>query len=309
MKKITNRINRTSKMFCSKRADVSIVLLVLMTLALMGATLLIFLLSGKIDKKISDAKFLEATYAVENKVEFYLADSFELAIASAYKDVAEEQIFVGSGCSTLPEKIDGIEKEFCRVDSNANTAFKEKISDYFKENIKALDFPESETILNGLKNNVEQNKFSIEISGESAVLNVKDIKINSQFTKKRTKKILWFIPIGEEITILIGVNYEPSIIIKTELTDLGLSDFEAIYQGGVKCIGENKLSSCDDAEKDNKIEGFKQCLSKKFADFAIDAEARCIISKPYFLTSLTSREFLIGKNFEAIGIKFLMRAE
>lgn len=303
-----NKIYRRNKMFCRKRADVSIVLLVLMTLALMGATLLIFLLSGKIDKKIADAKFLETAYAVENKIDFYLADTLDLAIVKAYKDVAEEQAFVGSSCSSFGE-VDGIKKEFCSVDSNANTAFKEKIAGYFKENIRALEFPESENILNGLKNNIEQNKFSVEFDGRNAVLNVKDIKINLQFDAKKQKKILWVIPAGEEITILIGVNYEPNIIIETELIDLGLADFEAINKSAAGCIAENKLSACDDADKDKKIAGFKACLEGKIKEFNVNAMARCISNKPYFLTSLTSKEFLIGKDFETIGIKFLMKSE
>lgn len=312
MKKIQDKTNRASKMFCSKKADISIVLLVLMTLALMGATLLIFLLSGKIDKKISDAKFLEATYAIENKIDFYLADAIEMAVAKAYKEVAEEQAFVGRGCSTLPEKIDVIEKEFCRVDSNINVVFKEKITSYFKDNIKALELPDSETILNGMKNNVEQNKFSIEFDGKNAVLNVKDISINSQFTKKKTIKIFWIIPAGEEITTLIGVNYKPDIMTETELSDLELSDFETIYQKAAECAKQNSLSSCDDAEKEKKTEGFKTCINEKLAGFVTDAEARCNVFgvNAYYLTAIKSKkEFLIDKSFETIGIKFLMKAE
>ena len=308
----TSKINKTyrrNKIFCSKKADISIVLLVFMTLALVGVALFSFMMGGKIDKKISDAKFLETTYAVEGKIDFYLAGALEQAIVKAYKDAAGGQVFVGSGCSTLPEKTDGIEKEFCRVDSNANAAFKEKIEGYFKENINALDFPESETTLNGLKNNIEQNRFSVEFDGKSTDLNANDIRINSQFNAKKQKKILWIIPVGEEITVLVGVNYEPNIMIKTELADLGLSDFEAIYQKTTECKNANSISSCNDAEKDVKITGFNSCLSGKLAYFAINAEARCISSKPYFLAELKSGELFIDGDFEAIGIKFIVAAE
>ncbi|MBI2124910.1 hypothetical protein HYT92_03910, partial [Candidatus Pacearchaeota archaeon] len=186
---------------------------------------------------------------------------------------------------------------------------KEKIKGYFKENMKAMDFPGSEDVLNRLKNSIEQNRFSVEFDGKSADLNANGIRINSQFSAKKQKKILWIIPAGEEITILVGVNYEPSIIVKTELADLGLSDFEAVYQKTTECRIANSLSSCDDAEKDGKTTEFKSCLSGKLADFAIDAEARCISSKPYFLAELKSRELFIDGDFEAIGIKFLMMAE
>ena len=309
MKELKN--NKQNKLLQAKKADISVTLLVFMTLALVGASLFVFITSGKIDKRISDAKFLESTYAIEDKADFYLADAFESAIVEAYKNIVEEQAFVGSGCSALPEKTEGIEKEFCRVDSNTNAIFKEKITGYFKENIKSLEFPESEDVLNGLKNNIEQNKFSVEFDGKNAALDVKEISINFTFIKKRTKKILWIIPAGKEITILIGVNYEPNIMIETELIDLGLADFEAIYQKSAECRDASSLNSCDDAGKEKVVDAFKTCIGEKLADFAVGAEARCNVlgNDAYYLTTLASKkEFLIGKNFETISIKFLAKA-
>jgi hypothetical protein len=57
----------------NKKANIAIVLLVLMTLVLAGATLFIFSINqGKIETKIQDYSFLNKIYLKENQMDFYI---------------------------------------------------------------------------------------------------------------------------------------------------------------------------------------------------------------------------------------------
>tara|TARA_Y100000310_G_scaffold339732_1_gene433360 strand:- start:612 stop:1067 length:456 start_codon:yes stop_codon:yes gene_type:complete len=73
----------------NKRADLAVTLLVLMTLVLTGASLFIFNSNtGKVKIEITDARFLDEIYLVENEINFYIQDMIENSIE---KDITEEK--------------------------------------------------------------------------------------------------------------------------------------------------------------------------------------------------------------------------
>jgi hypothetical protein len=71
----------------NKKGDVSILILVILIVALFGATLFIFSKNNdKINSTIKDARFLNNIYLAESQIDFYINEAIDMTFRKGYGD-------------------------------------------------------------------------------------------------------------------------------------------------------------------------------------------------------------------------------
>lgn len=296
----------TKALMQGKRADISITILVFMTLVVIGMTLFLFIANqNSINKKISNAKFLENAYAIEDKIFFYLRDAAGSAAIEAYENMAEQKEFIMDGCPSP----NGADKDFCNA-ANINDRFKEEFIKNLKENVDALQFSDEEDIMNNFKKHIAGGKFSAEFDGKDFKIALDEFRIYASIAVEKTRAIFFVVLGGTgEAEILIYSTYSPEIEIQASLLDSGLTDFNSIYGIVDECARENALGSCQQSNGEGIRNRFIACLNSKLENFESFAENRCINNNSYFLVTMkTKSEFLINSKLQNIEIKFLKNA-
>lgn len=140
------------KMMNKKGAELQIVLVVLLTIALVGFTLYTFI--SKTNSRASDViqpRFIEKAYIEEGKIRLYLEERAYPAFNQAKEELKDTK-------------------------ENYNEAFKNKFKEILKNKFKEVN-PSDNDILN-LKNLVVNDKLGINFDGKILQLEVKDIEIS-----------------------------------------------------------------------------------------------------------------------------------
>jgi len=128
----------------NKKADLSTVFLVFMTLVVVSAALFTFVNdSGKKEEKVLSARFVEGVYIQENKINFYISETADKTLTELYSDAE---------------------------DINAEE-FKQRFVDKFQ----IYDFEETE--LREVENRIDNWKFQVSIEGGVLNFELKDFKI------------------------------------------------------------------------------------------------------------------------------------
>ena len=265
----------------NKRATLQATLFVIFTLVLVISVIFIFVSSySKSNSKINSFDVYDKLYSEETNIKYFLKQIAEVSLIEAYKEVVDKGEYIAE-----PVKIDKSGNYFFeRLNSNLNKIIEKEFNKTFRKNINLMEFNDKdENYMNNLKEVVN--------SGDYRVL-FKDNKIFvfiDNLTLENSEK-------G------VDVLYKPLINASADLSNLGLNNFNEIYNFKEKC-----------AFKEN-FEDKKNCYLKNsdsLGEFNVSVDV--LSDNPdiqRILVSLESKkDFLIISNnrgnFKKIYIKFI----
>ena len=256
----------------NKRGDIAIVLLVLLVLLVSLATLFNFATnSKKIEAKFLDVKVMDSIYIEENLVEFYINQAGKKAAIKTFKEFVDDS---NKETYDLYDYINnriivGGDVEFEELHVNLNKNLKQRFSQNFKEEFESYEF--SKDYLNNLKEIVSEDDFNVLLNYGVFQISMNSLEISDSFNN-------------------IEIKYKPKILLKFNLENIGLHNFERIYEIKEKCKLEKEI---------------KKCFEENLKNFIVDIEIKGEDNK-YSLVTLTSKkEFLFGENFESVKFSFI----
>lgn len=192
----------------NKKADMSIVLLVLLTSLAVGAALFSFITSGSVAKEVIDPRVVESVYVQENNIEFYLNEIGERALVKTYSDFVKEGDYV-----SVPVKFNSGYPYFDNLRPDLNDLFIKKFKDNFKNEIRNYRFEED------YLKQLNSKEFDVVGSYNNFEVVFKNLEMKQSF--------------GEEN--ILGVYYKPEIKIQLGLSKIGLINFNELYEVKIEC--------------------------------------------------------------------------
>jgi Tfp pilus assembly protein PilE len=185
----------------NKKADISIVLLVIIAVILALAALTSFIYSTKkTDVKIVDARVIEALYLEEEQARFYLQDAGKLVLQKEY--------------DKLPQDRKNNKQELA---DNFKNSFQNKISE------RTFDFD----ALTELKLAAGRVNFDCSVSadGNYLVLTVSDYSIKKDVVERTSssKDIFSYLLVTfskDEIEKNMGISYKTNLVVRFDLSEL-----------------------------------------------------------------------------------------
>lgn len=119
-----------------KAGPLDITLLVFMALVLAGGTLIIFYLNGNyVSSNIQDSRFLQETYVKEGKMDFYINEIMEMAVAK-----------IGNKDYPISEFLDNFKIELTKYKTNNTYVFSDLV-ELEKINEENVQFSDGKIIL------------------------------------------------------------------------------------------------------------------------------------------------------------------
>jgi hypothetical protein len=232
----------------NKKGDISINILVLMTLAVVCLALFYFSQDRIIENKISNAGLLDSVYGDETNLLFLLDKSLESSLLSSYNTLA-------SGCD--------LSREFCGFDANnVDNGLKESVIKKFKESAnKYPDSVSSQDKVNyykEIKENVNDNKYDIQLNGKEAILVVPGFLFSKAINKSK-------------IDIFV-VEYRTDLVVNLTYVDLGIIGFKEIYERSKSCLSVNTENCLKE-----KLNLFNVEVSKSDKGYIIFLESRKLL--------------------------------
>jgi len=197
----------------SKKGDMSIVLLVLLTFLAVGAALFSFITSGSVAKEVIDPRVIESVYVQENNIGNYLNEIGENALVKTYSDLVKSGDYI-----SVPVKFNSGYPFFDSLRTDLNSVFIEKFKENFKNEIKNYNFEED------YLKQLESSEFEISGSYNDLEIIFKNLEIEKSF--------------GEED--ILNVYYKPEIKTKLNFEKVGLIDFNELYNIKESC----KIATC-----------------------------------------------------------------
>ncbi len=216
----------------NRRGDITILLLVILVLLVASATLFSFVTSsGKVEAKISDAKFVENIYYKENLVEFYINQAGEKSISKTYRIFSENGDYINNPI------ISGGEIEFGKIHNKLNENFYIKFNQNFKEEFENYNFEED--YLKNLKEVILDGNFDVIVNEENLVIKINNLEINNSVKN-------------------INITYIPEISLGFDFQKIGLHSFEKIYEVKEGCKNVEEVENCY-----NKLINFESNVIEK----------------------------------------------
>ncbi len=241
----------------NKKGDMTVLLFVVLVLVMSSAALFSFVInSGKVEAKISDARFIENLYSDKDLAEFYLTGASESAIVKVYEEVVESDSYVGNANYNSEHQV-----RFEFINPELNNEFRNDFIDEFKTEFSRYDFEED--YLKNLKEIIAEGNFEVVFDGEVLTMLITTWKIDDAMN---------------DINVTL---YSPRVYLKFDMGKMGLHSFEEIYEVKEGCKGSENVRSCFEelvnfevvvTEKDDDV--FVGLTSKK--DFLIDEGFRNI---------------------------------
>jgi len=205
----------------NKRGDVSVTVLVFLTIVLCGAVLFMMATHGKTYRPIvNDARFIENVYSEEERINFHMIELEVDAYDKTYYDIAKEGLFTGNvDFANKRIALDSFDKE------GLKSIFEEKFRSNFKNEV--VRYTSSQFLNDEIKNDIANDKFTVTYE-EGTLTRDMDTVIRGSVTVTKGERVwLWgVVPTfekEEKIKSTIAVIYKPEIsfIRKTELTYFG----------------------------------------------------------------------------------------
>ena len=271
-------------MIKNKRGDISVTLLVFMSLFLAGFTLISFVNNkANIDASIGNPLFIEKSYLQESQINFYLKQAGERALAKSYYDMANEGSF--------GEKIDSGTSLKNFDEESFDNLLKDRFITNFKSEVERYDF--KAPVLQKFKQNIEENKFDLTVKGESVSLEVKDTQIIGNLVIKKNERIwVWLVVPTlydeEKIPALIGVIYRPKIMQIFRFNHIGLTGFGELYSYSQECLKEKE---------------FENCLSGKLTNYHVKVSEQ---NKEKAVSIESKDSFFIDRELKKISVNFVI---
>jgi hypothetical protein len=265
----------------NKKADMTVLLLVILVLVVSSGTLFSFLSnSGKVEAKIYDVSFIEKVYAEKDLAEFYLIETGELAFVKIYKEFVEEDKYVEN-----PQKENSRNQvRFGTLNPNLNEEFKESFIEAFKVEFEKYDF--EELYLNTIKEIIATENFEIEFDGEVLSMLITSSKF-SNILNDGKGDLITSLELGEPLNDM-EVDYSPVIFLKFDVGKIGLHSFEEFYTVKENCKGEENVEVCFE-----ELNNFNVEISENGDDVFVD-----FVSK---------KDFLIEGDFQNINFGFVLK--
>lgn len=249
----------------NKRADISIVLLVILTLVLTISSLFIFVNSSSaVEAEIYNVKFIDQFYLRQNLAEFYVSESMKKALVQTYNEFVSDSkgiYYYLNNPKETPQNSGNF--EFNELHDKLNENFKSKLRENFQIEFKKYNFNEGyvEEYLRELNSLVEQGSFDVSANKEILKITVNDFMIKDSFEK-------------------IKIEYSPEIKLEFNLTKLGLHDFDKVYEIKEKCKTDENLKNCFESGLINFNVGVNEnnlVTLKSKKDFLIDNDFKKIV--------------------------------
>jgi hypothetical protein len=182
----------------NKKADMNVLLIVFMALAVFLSMLFIFITEQKQDLiNLASPQIVRSAYSEESLARFYITDLAEKALATTNSEIKN---------SGLPK--DG-------------PIFQDKFEENFKTEVAKEEYSHILDIQN-LRERLSSNKVVFSYTSDSLTIFIKEFKLrtmSSTINEKRIK-ILFFISSSskeQETTTLLGISYNPDIKISIPL--------------------------------------------------------------------------------------------
>ena len=252
----------------NKKGDITILLLVILVLLLTSATLFSFITSsGKVEAKISNARFIENFYSRQDLAEFYLSQAGEIAIVRTYREFVEDDNYINNPIYNFKEEV-----EFREIHSKLNENFHNKFVENFKTEFKKYDFEDD--YLKNLKEIIEDEDFDVIVDREILGIVIDSWEMNGSLND-------------------INITYVPGISLKFNLKKVGLHSFEEIYEIKERCKYKEDIESC-----------FSDLIN---FEVSVVEKEKSSGEKYFFVTCATKKDFLIGDGFDRIRFSFVLK--
>lgn len=252
-------------MLKNKKADISIVLLVILCFLVCSIVLFLFSQnSDSIKKTISGVFSIKEVQANQNLGEFYLIQAGENALAKTYKEFVENNNYIDS-----PINYSKTDVEFKFLDKRLDKNFKTKFIENFKTEFASYNFDKSslkdlQLIIKDLSND------NFDFENGVLTITINNWKINKK----------------------LEIIYYPQIFIKLDLEKINLYSFEEIYNAKNLCKSNSNIKSC----LENQLQNFNIGIEQKI----ITDENKCNL-----ITFTTKKQFLINNNLNQIKFSFI----
>jgi len=252
-----------------KKGDVSVTLLVMMTVGISIASLLIFYLSEKtIISELESPRPVLNVYAERELLGFYAYDVARQSVIESYNELAGSRGFISE--TPICEEFSGI-RVFCSPDTNLKSNLENNARIRFFQKFK----------IDELKKRYREENIDIE-------LGLDKINIGLENSFKLKIKNITFVYSEADNKIIIRHNFDVSQEIKFD--EIGLASFEEIY---------NKINEC-------RSKNFKECF--KLENFDVNIEEESYSGQGFYKIKMTSKaSFWLNNEFKKIEILFLAR--
>jgi hypothetical protein len=252
-----------------KKGDVSVTLLVMMTVGISIASLLIFYLSeNKIISELQSPRPVLNIYAERELLGFYAYDVLRQSVIESYNELAGSRGFISE--TPICEEFDGA-RVFCSPDTNLKSNLENNARIRFFQKFK----PEE------LKKRYKEENIDIELG-----LDKINIKLGNSF--KLEIKNITFVYSQADSKIIVRHNFDISQEIKFD--EIGMASFEEIYK---------KINECKALE-------FRACF--KLDNFDVDIEEESYSGQGFYNIKMVSKaNFFLNNELKPIEIAFLAR--
>ncbi|MEJ2267628.1 MAG: hypothetical protein P8X70_00955 [Nanoarchaeota archaeon] len=191
----------------SKKAQIEIILLVILILFLVSTTIFSFITnSSKIETTISNSNLVRNIYSKENSIEFYIVQEGKHAIVKTYDFFVRNNKFADSNTKEFAELSQNLRDDFI-LEFREN--FRQSFQDYSGEDIK------------NLKDLVLQGNFNVDFE-ENIILKIDNLE-EKDFSKR------------------MNIGFFPKFNLEFDFSDMGLHSFDEVYEVKEKC--KNSIES------------------------------------------------------------------
>jgi len=255
-----------------KKGDVSITLLVMMTIGISIASLLIFFLSEKnLISEFENPGVVLNVYAEREILDLYAYDVLRQNVIEYYNELAGSRGFISE--KPICDEFNGI-RVFCSIDANLKSNFENNIKIRFLEKFK----------LDELKKRYKEENIDMELG-----LDKTKVRFDNELELK-IENITFVYSKAGDIGSKIIIRHNFDVVQEVKFDDIGLASFENIY---------NKINECNGSN-------FKECF--KFDTFDVSIEDESHNGQEFYKIRMTSKaSFWLNNNFKKIEILFLAR--
>ncbi|NCO11307.1 hypothetical protein GW924_01735 [Candidatus Pacearchaeota archaeon] len=251
----------------NKKGDTAVLVFIFLVIVVLLGTIFSFLTtSGKVEAEIQNSNYLDAAYAKENEVEFYLYESLRKGVVEEYYRMSLDNSFFGGN----PDMRNG---KLVLGEYNDNAGrFSNSVSSRMKKT--------------NIENDIVMERFDREIELKTFTFNYSDMSLEMEgfpfIIDVVDGEILWK-EVPDELEKDIGVIYRPELKARLNLTEIGLHDFSYIYDSAIFCQLD------------------EMCLKEKLFNF----DVKITSGEEGDLVRIESKkEFLLDGNFRRIVLEF-----
>lgn len=264
------------KVIRNKKGDISINILVMLTLAITIYSLFIFVSgANRIVTAISGIEAVEQIYLERNLVDFSINRALKDAVVESYFEVIDLNDYLWN------PSVNSIEPEFGRLHPEVNEKLKVRVVANMRKYFTMVYriFPEQYFLRNTRNSILLSDSFeesNLVIEGDNIQMNLYQIYFGANLYKS------------------FSVEYFATFSPMVSPNKIGLHGFNEIYEAKELCKNEGSSSSME------------RCFQTRLENFYVVVEEKEKNNEKYFLVSMESFEIYFVKNrFQKLSFQFI----